>query len=126
MYADPKERDLLGTTPSVSEILSILEEAAVCQEDQPSEPDWNMALHYPLLFKAIYGHMRQKQLVGFKSWYVLPFSHLLYYLSIYVAAPTLVLSTAAGIIKEYLPTNAPAKMIDFCLCLTPDDAPKKT
>jgi len=29
----------------------------------------------------------------------------------------------AGIIKEYLPTNAPGKMVDFCLFIDPENGP---
>ncbi|KAH8661187.1 hypothetical protein BGZ61DRAFT_369428 [Ilyonectria robusta] len=99
MYADPETRDTLGPTPSVPDVMWILEEARECQDTMQSESGWNMGVHFPLLHKAIYGQRRQKQLVG-------------------VAA-----CTTAKIIKEYLPCDSPAKMVDFSIYLAPDAGP---
>ncbi|KAK1761711.1 hypothetical protein QBC33DRAFT_553411 [Phialemonium atrogriseum] len=99
MFGIPEARDRFGTTPTVPDVQWILEEARECQDTIQSESGWNMAVHFPLLQKAIYGCQRRKQLVG--------------------TAPC----TTAKIINQYLPSASPTKMVDFSLFLAPDSAP---
>ncbi|KAM6513107.1 hypothetical protein FALCPG4_015580 [Fusarium falciforme] len=96
MFAAPADRDQLGPTPSLDDVAYLVEEAAECQATTQSESGWNMMVHHPLLYKAIYGCRRRNQIVGF--------------------APC----TTAKIIREYLPTTSQAKMVDFCIYLMPE------
>lgn len=70
MYADPEERDVLGETPSVPDILSLVEEAREGQDSVQSGAAWNTRVHFPLLSEGIYGQRRRRQLVGVMPWYV--------------------------------------------------------
>ena len=96
MFAFPADRDQLGLTPSLDDVDYLVEEAAECQATMQSESGWNMMVHHPLLHMAVYGRRRRNQLVGF--------------------APC----TTAKIIREYLPTNLQAKMVDFCIYIMPE------
>ncbi|KAF7547120.1 hypothetical protein G7046_g9106 [Stylonectria norvegica] len=92
-YADSVVRDQLGPTPTVAFVEWILNESRDCQESRQSEAGWNMAVHFPLLHRALYGFVRTQQLVGFAQ------------------------CTTAKIVKEYFPTER--KMIDFCIYVDP-------
>ncbi|KAL2802427.1 hypothetical protein BJX63DRAFT_437878 [Aspergillus granulosus] len=96
MFADSADRDRIGPTPSLTDVAILVEEAEECQAAMQSEAGWNAMVHYPLLYKAIYGQRRQNQLVGFS------------------------LCTTAKVIREYLPVHSLAKMVDFCVCVHPD------
>jgi hypothetical protein len=63
MFTDPEHRDTLGEISSVSDILSLLEEAREGQDSMQYEAGWNTCVHFPLLFRAIYRQQRRKQLV---------------------------------------------------------------
>lgn len=108
MFTSPSTREQLGPTPSLDDVLYLVEEAAECQATMQSESGWNMMVHHPLLYKALYGRRRRSQLVGF--------------------APC----TTAKIIREYLPTGSLPKMVDFCIYVVPEmevaasDAVKRT
>lgn len=95
-YVDPQTRDAFGSTPSLEDVESLVEEARECQRTMQDEAGWNISVHYPLLFKAIHGRRRRSQSVG--------------------VAPC----TTAKIIKEYLPLNTQAKMVDFCMFICPE------
>lgn len=95
MFAVAADRDQLGPTPPIDEATRLVQEAAECQVSRQNESGWNMMVHYPLLYSAVYGPRRRAQLVGF--------------------APC----TTAKIIREYLPTSSSAKMVDFCVYLDP-------
>ncbi|KAM0417195.1 hypothetical protein ACHAPT_012832 [Fusarium lateritium] len=93
MFAAAVDRDQLGPTPPTHEATRLVQEAAECQISRQNESGWNMMVHHPLLYSAIYGPRRTNQLVGF--------------------APC----TTAKIIREYLPATSQAKMVDFCVYL---------
>ncbi|KAJ4168312.1 hypothetical protein NW754_013646 [Fusarium falciforme] len=95
MFADPKNRDRIGPTPPVHQVIHLVAEAAECHLSRQNEAGWNMMVHHPLLFTAIYSSRRQNQLVGF--------------------APC----TTAKIIKEYVSTASQPKMVDFCIYMDP-------
>ncbi|KAF7548362.1 hypothetical protein G7046_g8702 [Stylonectria norvegica] len=95
MFAASSERQKLGQTPSLQDTTRLVKEAAECQVSRQNESGWNMMVHHPLLYLAIYGPQRLEQLVGF--------------------APC----TTAKIILEYLPATSKAKMVDFCVYLDP-------
>jgi hypothetical protein len=96
VFAPAADRDELGLTPSFDEVADLVREALHCQDKKRSEAGWNMAVHYPLLRKAIGDPARQRQLVGFEP------------------------CTTAKIIREYLPVGATGKMVDFCIYVNPE------
>lgn len=70
---DPSgQREALGYTPSVDQVLDILHEAMRCQELVQTEHGWNCGVHFPLLKLAIHGPggRNKQQLVDFESWLV--------------------------------------------------------
>lgn len=69
----------------------LAKEATECFLEEHSEAGWNSMVHYPVLFWAILGEERWSQPLGVAN------------------------CTDAKIIREYLPTSAQAKMIDFCI-----------
>ena len=93
MFAPSAGRDQLGLTPSFDEVADLVKEALHCQDTKRSESGWNMAVHYPLLRRALYDPARQSHLVGFEP------------------------CTTARIIRDYLPAGATGKMVDFCICV---------
>ncbi|KAK2036233.1 hypothetical protein LZ31DRAFT_536602 [Colletotrichum somersetense] len=92
------ERDRLGPTPAIDDVLAIVREASQCQELQHTEHSWNCAVHFPLLRLAIHGgYARKNQLVDFDS------------------------CTHARPNKAYRHTSTwyPATMVDFAIVLRP-------
>ncbi|KAH8694390.1 hypothetical protein BGZ61DRAFT_451859 [Ilyonectria robusta] len=87
-------------TLSLDDAANLAQEAAECQDTDQCELGWNMMLHHPLLFKAIYGPKRPtSQMVGFAP------------------CPT------AKVIREYLPVAVQPEMTDFCIHLMPETDP---
>ncbi|OBS16724.1 hypothetical protein FPOA_12666 [Fusarium poae] len=95
MFAPAADRDKFGPTPSLDDVLILTDEARSCHDRKQNEAGWNMMVHCPLLFKAVYGSRKQSQLLG--------------------VAPC----TTAKIMQEYLPSASQAKMVDFCIYLDP-------
>ncbi|KAJ5465249.1 uncharacterized protein N7458_000935 [Penicillium daleae] len=99
VFAPSADRDQLGPTPSFDDASDLVKEALHCQGTKRSESGWNMAVHYPLLRKAICDSARPSQLIGFEP------------------------CTTAKIIREYLPPGATGKMVDFCIYVNPEAEP---
>jgi hypothetical protein len=97
MFGAPQTRDKYGPTPCPFDVQTLATEAADCQEAKQNEAGWNMMVHYPLLFQAVYGAQRNRQLLG-----VTP-------------------CTTAKVIREYLPVAWQAKMVDFCIFIDSSD-----
>ncbi|KAF4460090.1 methyltransferase type 11 [Fusarium albosuccineum] len=89
------DRDKHGPSPSPEDVLNLTNEARDCHDRKQNEAGWNMMVHYPLLFQAIYGSQKQDQLLGITP------------------------CTTAKIMQEYLPSATQAKMVDFCIYLDP-------
>jgi hypothetical protein len=72
LFAPPENRDAVGPTPSLADVLGILHEANRAYDKMLDEAGWNASVHYPLLKLAIHGSLtkRRKVLVDFEMWYV--------------------------------------------------------
>ncbi|KAF3768496.1 hypothetical protein M406DRAFT_286427 [Cryphonectria parasitica EP155] len=53
--AEQKKRDSLGPTPSVDQVLCVLDWAQQCALRAAEEAMWNSAVHFPLLKMAVHG-----------------------------------------------------------------------
>ncbi|KAF4467865.1 hypothetical protein FALBO_5265 [Fusarium albosuccineum] len=98
------ERDALGTTPSVSAVLDILDNAAECNTHGHHEDAWNKAVHTPVLALAFHqdGKRIKNQLITSAS------------------------CIHASIMPEY-GTSGMSKKVDFCVYINPqNDSPPKT
>lgn len=93
IFTDATDAVVIHPEPSFSDVLAIVEEAALCQRTKQSEYTWNSAVHFPLLRTALHGGQRRRRdaIVDFTA------------------------CTTAQIIKEYLPSSANRKMVDFVL-----------
>ncbi|WYZ36457.1 hypothetical protein EsH8_XV_000010 [Colletotrichum jinshuiense] len=92
------ERDRLGPTPAIDDVLAIVQEASHCQEFQHTEHSWNCAVHFPLLRLGLHGsYTRKNQLVDFDS------------------------CTHARPMKSYrhVSTSYPSTMVDFAIVVRP-------
>jgi len=72
LFAPPEDRDTVGPTPSLADVLGILHEANRAHDKMLDEAGWNASIHYPLLKLAMHGSLnkRRKVLVDFEMWYV--------------------------------------------------------
>ncbi|KAI6357814.1 hypothetical protein MCOR25_007567 [Pyricularia grisea] len=55
MFAENETRDLLGPTPSVSDVMDIVEDASRCVSTGQYEDGWICGVHFPLLRLALSG-----------------------------------------------------------------------
>ncbi|KAH8744668.1 hypothetical protein F5883DRAFT_439679 [Diaporthe sp. PMI_573] len=101
LFAPPEDRDAIGPTPSLADVLGILHEAHRAYDKMLDEAGWNASVHYPLLKLAIHGTLtkRRKVLVDFEI-------------------------TTAGSIAEYHHVNTTTtNKVDFVLVLEPSADP---
>ncbi|KAF3760100.1 hypothetical protein M406DRAFT_231052, partial [Cryphonectria parasitica EP155] len=108
-------RELLGPTPPVADVCSIIDEAAEYAVLIAEEAMWNSAVHYPLMQLALYGERRQRS-----TWRQpqCPREGGLPAVSIRVAQ-----CTTARITREYLPAvETSGKQVDFCFYMQIDAA----
>jgi len=69
LFGDAETRDSIGPTPSLPDVVNILDDAMWCQETGQFEHGWNCAVHFSLLRLALHGPGRRKrQLVDFTPW----------------------------------------------------------
>lgn len=101
-----QKREALGPTPSVEDVLSIAEWAAICAAQPAEEAQWNSAVHFPILSLAVNGRRRmvpraqadQRTQVGISQ------------------------CTTGRIVREYLPAKETSgKQVDFCFHLDVDE-----
>lgn len=109
--AQQQGRESLGPTPSVDDVLSVLEWAARCTMYKAEEAMWNSSVHFPLLQMAIYG--------GGRIWQ--------HHTPTTPTTVELIQCTTARIIPGCLPTGESyGKQIDFCLRLHVDKAAQRS
>lgn len=112
-FACPSPETNTESFPSFQSISEIAAWAQRCQEERAEEAAWNSAVHFKVLCLALFNSPRPvSRKVSFKQWYGmaknpsnLPFANYI--------------STTAEIIKQYQPSAAVGKKVDFVLCLEP-------
>ncbi|KAH6871425.1 hypothetical protein B0T10DRAFT_533563 [Thelonectria olida] len=97
-YYFSDNRDAVGQTPSVEDVLRILDNSVECSAGQHHEDGWNKFVHAPLLELAFHprGERVKDQLVSFTS------------------------CVHASIISDY-GTRSTAKKVDFCIYINPSN-----
>lgn len=109
-----KEPDDYGSTLPPNVVDEILDHARQCFEKSHSEMVWNFEVHHRLLEK-VFRVGERPHLVDVISWYDDELS--LYTLTSNANTST---SHSATSTKEYLPTAAGSKLVDFCIHVNPE------
>lgn len=105
-----QNREALGPTPSVHDVVAVLQSAAYCAAHPAEEAMWNSAVHLPLLQMAVHGART------FRPQPSPPSEGNAVCVSVGITQ-----CTTARIIREYLPTKETSgKQVDFCLHLDLD------
>jgi hypothetical protein len=107
-----KEPDDYGSTLSPNDVSEIVDYARQCFEKSHAEIVWNFEVHHRLLEK-VFRVGQRPHLVDVISWYAAKPS---FYTTTSNANTT---SHSATITKEYLPTAAGSKLVDFCIYINP-------
>lgn len=108
-----------ATTRSIAlhDVLKVVAEADLCQDLDDTESGWNIIVHGPLLYASLFGQMRGQQLVGFRPWFAQPLRSRVQV----CLANTVSSSTTAKIIPEHVPWRTSGKMIDYVMCIEPNN-----
>ncbi|KAL0929784.1 uncharacterized protein CTRU02_215214 [Colletotrichum truncatum] len=96
-YDDDAKRDELGPSPSVAQVLSVLDAAKVCSNEGYCEASWNMVVHLRVMQLAVPLYAAGSE--GKVS---------------FMPCPT------AKIIDKYTDTRGPSRRVDFCMLLEPE------
>lgn len=76
MFASAADRDVLGRTPSVSDVRAVYTWAKFTDKVRAGEDSWNTNVHSSLLRLALHGGAEHRdQLLDFQSWYARPSFH---------------------------------------------------
>jgi len=59
MFDDTGERDRLGPSPILSDIMTVVEDAEHCVRTGQTEDGWNALVHHPLLRLSLHGGRRR-------------------------------------------------------------------
>ncbi|KAI7910894.1 hypothetical protein M0657_011193 [Pyricularia oryzae] len=101
MFVQDEGRDLLGPTPSVSEVIDIVEDARRCNSRSEYEDGWISGVHFPLLRLALNGKRG-------------PGSELL----------EVLVTTHAKALRRYITVDGHRlRMVDLCVVACPSNQP---
>ncbi|KAL6410162.1 hypothetical protein AUP68_06574 [Ilyonectria robusta] len=116
-----EKRDRFGQTPSVEDVLRILDKAVECSQGDHAEDSWNKSVHAPLLELAFHprGQRIKDQFISATSWSVMPISILNSQIKLILT------SIHASILPDY-GSPSTTKKVDFCVYVNPSNETRAT